>query len=329
MNTVKKIYKKTFWIVFVIIFITITLIIGKIIFDSFYPAISGGYKPVLILPQAASQPNEISNAEKYGYITSNEVWSGEIHVTGDIIVPKGIKLTIKPGTTILISANSDKENLMTVPGWQLSGIAKERTNYIHEGEPFRDEPNHITIWIEGTLDAVGTPEEKIIIKSDSQNPGRYDWNTLHIENGVISYTEIRDYRAMNLRTGIKLMNSELHNVGECPICIHDSINILIENNWVHDSGHEVVDIWNSNPTIINNRFGPSPRFKNPGGHNAGWGGLIVGSGLPTIENNIIEGFNDAVSFFDKESYEKLGESVLKKNTFKDNVENVVFNPSPD
>ncbi|MBI5061768.1 MAG: right-handed parallel beta-helix repeat-containing protein [Candidatus Aenigmarchaeota archaeon] len=161
------------------------------------------------------------------------------------------------------------------------------------------------------------------------NPTRYDWNTLHIEKGEISYAEIRDYRAMDLRTGSRLSNSQLHNVGECPICIHSSSDIIVENNWVHDSGHEVVDISDSSPRLINNRFGPSPRFQNPGGHKAGWGGIIVGSGFPEIKNNTIEGFDDAVSFFNGESYRMLGEQILKENIFKDNVENVMFNPKPD
>ncbi len=38
MDAVKKTYKKVFWTVFVIIFIAVTLVVGKIIFDSVYPA---------------------------------------------------------------------------------------------------------------------------------------------------------------------------------------------------------------------------------------------------------------------------------------------------
>ncbi len=331
MNIVKKTYKKTFWIVFVIIFIAAIIVIGKIVFDFVHIPFSSSYKPDL-LPKISDEPAEISYAERYGYITSDEIWSGEIRVTGDIVVQKGVILAIKPGTNVLVSANSDKDNLMTLPFWQKSGLylGKGRDQYIHQGEPYRDEPNHITIWIEGILNATGTENEKIIIKSDSPNPTRYDWNTLHIENGLLSYAKIRDYRALNLKAGTKLVNSELHNVGECPICIHNQKGeILIENNWIHDSGHEIVDIFDSNPTIINNRLGPSPQFTNPGGFPSGWGGLIVGSGFPTIKGNTIEGFNDAVSFFNKESYDKLGEQVWEDNTFRNNVENVVYNPSPD
>ncbi|MBI2076213.1 MAG: right-handed parallel beta-helix repeat-containing protein [Candidatus Aenigmarchaeota archaeon] len=311
-----KVGKKIFRAVFAVVFIAVAAAVGKVAFDAVYP-------------KASDSVNEMADTERLGYITSDEVWSGEIRVAGDIIVPKGVKLIIKPGTKVLVAANKDAGNLMTIPFWLKKGIAKERDQYIHQGEPYRDEENHVTIWIEGFLNATGTRDNKILIKSGSPEPTRYDWNTFHIESGVVSYAEIRDYRAMDLKTGANLTNSELHNVGECPICIHDSTDILIENNWVHDSGHEVVDILRSSPTIINNRFGPSPRFKNPGGYKAGWGGIIVGSGFPTIKNNTIEGFDDAVSFFEKTSYDKLGEQVLMENAFRNNTENVVFNPNPD
>lgn len=252
-----------------VIFIATTIVVGKIVFDSFYPAFSGGYKPKIVLPQLSAEPRVLADAERYGYITSDEIWSGTVYVTGDIVVTKNAALTISPGTTVLVSTNSDRNNLVTIPFMLKKGIYRGdefRDQYIHQGEPYEDERNHITIWVAGTLRAVGTPEKKIIIKSDSASPGRYDWTRLHIEHGSVAYAEIRGYRGMDIRTGGKITNSELHNGGGCLICIHDSSDILIENNWLHDSNHEVIDIWNSSPTIINNKIGPSPRVKNPGGY---------------------------------------------------------------
>lgn len=57
--------------------------------------------------------------------------------------------------------------------------------------------------------------------------------------------------------------------------------------------------------------------------------MIVGSGFPTIKGNIIEGFNDAVSFFDQASYDALAKGVLENNTFRNNIENIVLNLNPD
>lgn len=341
-----KLFKKIFVIVFVIVFVAVTLVIGSNIFNSVYSGITEGVMPSTdfsnitqpvseVLGQEAqgSQTvNEVSNVERHGRITSDEIWSGTIYVTGDIFVSSGATLSIEPGTTVLVSANTDVENLIMIPFMLKKGIysgEEFRDQFIHQGEPYRDEENHIYFFVEGTLNAIGTEEEKIVIKSAAEDPTRYDWTGIHLDSGEISFAEIRDYRVLDLKTGTKLSNSELHNVGECPICIHNSSDILIEDNWVHDSGHEIMDIWNSSPTITNNRFGPSPQFQNPGGFNSGWGGIIVGSGFPTIKDNVIEGFNDAISFFDEQSYEMLGDKVLTENTFQNNVENVVFNASPD
>lgn len=274
-----KIHKKIFWPVFIIIFIATTIVIGKIVFDSVYPALTDGYKVKIILPRFTSEPVRVVDAERYGYITADEIWSGIIRVTGDIIVSRGAKLTIEPGTTVLVAANSDRDNLITIPFMLKKGVYRGeafRDQYIHQGEPYEDEGNHITIWISGELEAVGTADEKIAIRSDSPSPGRYDWTRLHVENGTIAYAKISEYRGLGLKSGTSIVNSELYNSGGCLICIHDSSDILIENNWLHDSSHEIIDIWNSSPTIVNNKLGPSPRVKNPGGYDAGWGGIDSG-----------------------------------------------------
>ena len=36
-----------------------------------------------------------------GTLTADEVWSGTINISGDVTVPKGVTLTIEPGTEIV------------------------------------------------------------------------------------------------------------------------------------------------------------------------------------------------------------------------------------
>ncbi len=50
-----------------------------------------------------------------GILTSNEVWSGQIKLNGDVIVPKDIELTIQPGTEFLLDENQVSPKL-TVEG---------------------------------------------------------------------------------------------------------------------------------------------------------------------------------------------------------------------
>ena len=42
-----------------------------------------------------------------GTLAADEVWSGTITLTGDVTVPKGITLTIEPGTDVICPARSD------------------------------------------------------------------------------------------------------------------------------------------------------------------------------------------------------------------------------
>ena len=47
------------------------------------------------------------NSTVSGVLTTDEVWSGEVTVTGDVVVPYGYTLTIHPGTRIIFKANTD------------------------------------------------------------------------------------------------------------------------------------------------------------------------------------------------------------------------------
>ena len=50
-----------------------------------------------------------------GVLTDNEIWSGRVHVTGDIVVPEGITLAIEPGTVITFTPNgSDNDVKLSV-----------------------------------------------------------------------------------------------------------------------------------------------------------------------------------------------------------------------
>ncbi len=220
-----------------------------------------------------------------------------MHVTGDIIVEQGITLTIQPGTTVYIAANQDAGNLMDDPFDLRTGIDQEGhyDRGIQPGEPFRDEGHHVSIVILGRLVAVGTPEQRITISSDSGAPTIYDWNKLAVAEGSISYTLIEYYRTLDLGDRATLMHSELRHVGECAVCANSSG--LVEENHIWDAGHELIDIHHSSPTIRNNRLGPYPQRSAiiiDGGsplitgntfENCGGGILMISPSTPILENN--------------------------------------------
>ena len=53
-----------------------------------------------------------------GTLAANTTWSGVVHVTGDVIVPAGVTLTINPGTLVLIDgvASGDQGKDIQVNG---------------------------------------------------------------------------------------------------------------------------------------------------------------------------------------------------------------------
>jgi hypothetical protein len=46
-------------------------------------------------------------------LLKNEIWNNEIHITGNIRLEKDVTLTIEPGTTVYIAANSNDQQ----SGW--------------------------------------------------------------------------------------------------------------------------------------------------------------------------------------------------------------------
>lgn len=265
-----------------------------------------------------STPLKISDRTRNGVLIRNEIWSGEINVIGDIFVAPWATLTIRPGTTVIVSANRDVYNLW---GWQscdgiknydmLIGIKKE-DNYncgVHLNEPYRDEKHHITIIILGTLKAVGTEENRIVFKSDSPEPTIYDWNTLLIMRGILSYASVENYRgiATALRGNVEISYNILKNIGECGICMTNSKAKILFNT-ISYAGHELIDMHKSFSIIRQNRLGPNPQKA----------GIIVDGGSPVITNNTIKECSAGIVFNSIPD-----KPVVENNTFLNNKQDIL------
>lgn len=244
------------------------------------------------------------NSLTYGLIEWNETWSGTVHVIGDIEVAEGASLTIEPGTHVTIAANADFYNLRTENDIDLrSGYNMEGENIagVHWGEPWRDENNHISIVVKGVLYAVGTPDNRITITSDSATPGIYDWNHLDFRRGIISHADISYYRYLQTRDGTVISHSSLGHVGENTIA---AMTTLIEYNRLFDAGHELIDIHGDSAIILHNRIGPNP--------SAIGVGIIVDGGAPMIFGNVIEGCSAGIAFLSP------NKAIVNQNVFTEN-----------
>lgn len=249
------------------------------------------------------------NRTTHGVIKWNETWRGEIRIIGDIYVAEQATLTIEPGTKVLIAANQDVENQNTLPPSVLKqGIKQEHTfqDGVHFGQPFRDEANHISINIAGTLLAVGTPDRMITITSDSSAPGIYDWNSLLFRKGVLSYCQIEYYRSLDCGEGTEVSHNVLRHVGECCISLQGRSAIL-EYNTMSDAGHELIDMHGGAPTIRYNKLGPNPNGA----------GITIDGGSPYIVSNTFEDCRFGMLFISSP-----GNPTIKDNTFKGNREDI-------
>jgi hypothetical protein len=270
-----------------------------------------------IIPEEKS-PREVFNTTRKGTIFEDEIWRGEIHIIGDVIVEEGFTLTIEPGTKVLIAANQDVENLLDWPFDMQQGIRQELPGEdpyyqgVHFGEPFRDEGNHISILIHGTLHAVGTPEQMITITSDSPTPGIYDWNFFNFDKGILSYCIMEYYRCFNPGNGAVVNHNILKHVGECAVCANSFV--VVENNMIYDAGHELVDMHNASPTIRNNTIGS----------NKNRCGIVIDGGSPLITGNTIKDCGSGFLLLVPPKDPNLKDNILKNNTFLNNGQNVSY-----
>lgn len=203
------------------------------------------------------EPTEYSNTTRSGVIASNEVWSGEIYITGDIHIETNVTLTILPGTKVIFSAHSDDQHDGT-------DCVPDEWVALHHDPTCSLEYNQTHSGMEafGTLIAEGTEDNMIIFTSDSPNPDGGDWTFIYLGIGsIIKYCIVEYSRAA------------------LDVAPWTEDTVLISNNIIRHNLWTGLTIHSSSPTVINNEIYDS------GGHQ---GIAIVGENCtPIIENNII------------------------------------------
>ncbi len=260
---------------------------------------------------------------KSGVLNEDKTWGGTIHVTGDIDVMEGATLTILPGTVIKVALTDD----------QNKGSDEPQTDIYFPKDPPFYHNEKITITIHGTLDAVGTPDNKIIFTSISENPTTYDWWGIDIFHGRLEYA-IVEYGQGNVgvqqSSDVVIANNIIRNGLGCCIGIGHSnqVSPQILNNDIYNCGHEGIDYAGGSAIIKGNYFHLENPEIQPDPLKGENGIIVYKNTYPIIEDNVFEGLTNAVTFLNNAKYEaKEGEKViLRNNKFENNIIGIRINP---
>ena len=214
-------------------------------------------------------------------ISQDEVWSGEIHIENEIFVPKGVTLTIMPGTVVKFKPYRG----YTEPGGRLGMVIK------------------------GTLIAIGTPENQIWFTSDSSDPINGDWRMLRFkdvgDDSVIKYAIVEF-----AQQGINMWNSSptiSHTIVRWNnwegIYLESYCKPLLEYNLIYENGYNGVAMEQFNEAIL--KYNTVMR--------SGTNGIHVDASTADIEYNIIrENMANGLSVDDHGTINALN------NTIEDN-----------
>lgn len=259
-----------------------------------------------------SVPQHIHDQSVSGMILTNQIWSGEIHVTGDVEVLPWSTLTILPGTVIKVAARSDDRH----------GGKDHPRDVNFPKDPDRTETQSTAI--RGRLNALGTAGNRIIFTSDSENPTTYDWDGLFITQGKLEYVtvEYARYNSIQKSSDVVIANSIFRNSLECCICIGHSgpVSPQILNNDIYNCGHECIDYAGGSAVIRGNHFHAENPEIQPDPSIGRTGVSVYQNAYPVIENNTFEKLSSAVLLSGNplNEPEEGKKAILRNNIIKNN-----------
>ena len=236
----------------------------------------------------------ISNTKRSGTYYGNQIWSGEITVTGDTEIIGN--LTVLPGTIVKFVVGDDRR--------QGDEVEKDGFN---DNDPTRLKSyttTHSSLFILRKLIAQGTQDRKIVFTSGAEKPYLADWEAIVwqgdgsiIDNVVVEYT----------RNGLNPIGKQPNSVIQNSISRHSmwgtisaaNSNIKIINNYLSDAGHEGIDLkFNGNQEVTGNIIDDCHT------------GIASIAGSQLIKNNTITNCGDGVYIDPKSSATSEGNTFV-------------------
>lgn len=237
---------------------------------------------------------KISDTKRSGMYIGNQVWSGEIIITGDT----GIigNLTVLPGTVVTFEVGDDR-------GW---GDEVEKDGF-NDNDPTRLKSyttTHASLFVLRKLLAQGTKDKNIVFTSAAEKPYLADWESIVwqgdgsiIDNVIVEYT----------RNGLNPTGKQPNSVIQRSISRHAmwgaisaaNSNIKIINNHLSDAGHEGIDLKsNGNQEVAGNSIEDCHT------------GIASIAGSQIIKNNTITNCGDGVYIDPKSSAISIGNTFV-------------------
>ena len=188
------------------------------------------------------------NAKISGKYFGNQIWSGEITITGDTEILGN--LIVLPSTVVKFEVGDDRGR----------GDEVEKDGF-NDNDPTRLKSYttiHASLFVLGKLTAKGTKDKNIVFTSAAEKPHLADWEAIVwqgdgsvIDNVVVEYT----------RNGLNPIGKQPNSVIQNSISRHSmwgaisaaNSNIKIINNYLSDAGHEGIDLkFNGNQEVAGN-----------------------------------------------------------------------------
>lgn len=193
-----------------------------------------------------------------GVIGANTTWNTDLLLTGDVIVPAGVTLTIDGGTTIFASANSDDQS---------SGKWIDKTELI----------------VFGTLLVNGSESAPVYFTSNAATKSPSNWGGIQIREGSTT-SELSNCMIRYANEGVRIISQDVPGGGDAwariqncsiqhnvigismwanthwPDGIHIHVGAEIINNIIANNVDEGIFLWNwcgyqstiTDPIIMNN-----------------------------------------------------------------------------
>jgi len=237
---------------------------------------------------------KIVNAKISGRYFGNQIWGGEIIITGDTEILGN--LTVLPGSVVKFVVGDDRR--------QGDEVEKDGFN---DNDPTRLKSyttTHASLFVLRKLIAQGTKDKKIVFTSNAEKPYLADWeavvwqgNGSIIDNVIVEYT----------RNGLNPIDKQPNSVIQNSISRHAmwgaisaaNSNIKIVNNHLSDAGHEGIDLkFNGNQEVANNIIEDCHT------------GIASIAGSQLIENNTITNCGDGVYIDPKSNAKSINNTFV-------------------